>query len=60
MHVFLLIMALGGQPERTVEVCDTYKACSDAGAAVSAEYQTIFHKSPSDVTYRVIPAVVRK
>jgi len=58
MHVFMLILTLAGQPERVVAICETYQQCSDAGAAAQAEYTRQFDKSPSDFSYRVIPALI--
>ncbi len=55
MHVFILILTIAGQPERIAAICPTYKACSDAGAQVQAEYLKQFHKQPSDFSYRVEP-----
>jgi hypothetical protein len=58
MHVFLLILSIAGQPERVAAICETYKQCSDAGAAASTLYQAQFNKPPRDFSYRVIPAVI--
>lgn len=58
MHVFLLILSIAGQPERVAAICETYKQCSDTGAAAQAEYTRQFDKRPSDFSYRVIPAVI--
>jgi hypothetical protein len=58
MHVFLLILSIAGQPERLAAVCETYKQCSDQGAAASAVYQRQFNKLPSDFSYRVIPGLI--
>ena len=61
MHVFLLILSIAGQPERVAAICETYKQCSDTGAAQASlvyQYQAQFNKPPRDFSYRVIPAVI--
>ena len=58
MHAFMLILAILGQPERAVAICDTYQKCSDYGAAAQAEYTRQFDKRPSDFSYRVVPVII--
>lgn len=58
MHVFMLILTLAGGPEKTVAICRSYQACSNLGADAAATYVREFHRMPSDVTYRVVSAVV--
>lgn len=58
MHVFLLILTIAGTPERVVAVCNTYKQCSDTGAAASTLYLRQFNKQPRDFSYRVLPAII--
>jgi hypothetical protein len=58
IHVFLLIVSLGGQPEHIRAVCETYKQCSDEGAEIGAAYLHMFHKMPRDVSLRIIPATI--
>lgn len=58
MHAFTLILAILGQPERAVAICDTYKACSDLGAEASTRYQEQFKKPPREFSYRVVPVVI--
>ena len=58
MKAFLLILAIAGQPERAVAICDTYQKCSDYGAAAQAEYTRQFDKRPSDFSYRVVPVLI--
>jgi len=58
MHVFILILSLAGAPERIVAICTTYQECSDAGAVAQKMYVDQFHKSASDVSYRIMPATI--
>lgn len=58
MHAFMLILAILGQPERAVAICDTYKACSDLGAEASTRYQQQFNKPPREFSYRVVPVMI--
>jgi hypothetical protein len=55
MHVFLLIISLAGGPEHIAAVCETYKGCSDQGAATQQQFVTQFHKLPKDFSYRIVP-----
>lgn len=58
MHAFMLILAILGQPERAAAMCETYKQCSDLGAAAQARYLEQFHKTPDTFSYRVIPVTI--
>lgn len=58
MHVFLLIVALAGGPEKIVAICNTYKQCSDTGHEAAVLYVRQFNKLPRDYSYRVIPGLV--
>lgn len=58
MHVFILILSIMGQPERVAAICETYKQCSDAGAAASVIYQAEFNRPPSAFSYRVVTGVI--
>ncbi len=58
MHVFMLILAIAGQPERAGAICETYQHCSDLGAATQATYLKQFHKTPDAFSYRVLPVVI--
>lgn len=58
MQAFLLILAIAGQPERGVAICDTYKKCSDLGAETALVYEAQFNKPPHDVSYRVVPVLI--
>jgi hypothetical protein len=52
-HIFLLIIAIAGQPERIVESCTSYQRCSDDGASIQVEYLAQFQRAASDFSYRV-------
>lgn len=58
MHVFLLILTITGRPEAIAAICDTYKKCSDEGAAKAAEYDTKLHIGPADFSYRVVEGMI--
>lgn len=58
MHAFMLILAILGQPERAVAICDTYQKCSDQGAAAQAEYVRQFDRMPREFSYRVVPVLI--
>ena len=58
MKAFLLILAIAGQPERAVMICETYKQCSDSGAAAQAEYVRQFDRMPREFSYRVVPVLI--
>ena len=58
MHAFMLILAILGQPERAVMICETYKQCSDSGATAQADYVRMFDKRPADFSYRVVPVLI--
>lgn len=58
MHAFILILSILGQPEQTMAICDTYKKCSDLGAAAQIDYAREFDKRPSDFSYRVVPVMI--
>ncbi len=58
MHVFMLILAISGQPERAGAICETYKQCSDLGADAQATYLEQFHKTPDAFSYRVVPVMI--
>lgn len=58
MHIFMLILAISGSPERAGAFCETYKQCSDLGAAAQARYLEQFHKTPDAFSYRVVPVIV--
>jgi len=58
MHAFLLILAIAGQPEKAVAICDTYKACSDEGAEIARAYAEQL-KTPADFSYRIVPVIIR-
>jgi hypothetical protein len=58
MHAFMLILAILGQPERAVMICETYQQCSDSGAAAQADYVRMFDKRPRDFSYRVVPVII--
>jgi hypothetical protein len=53
----MLILIIAGQPERGVEVCSTYQACSDDGLAMQDEYQKQ-HGAVVDFSYRVQPVLI--
>lgn len=53
-HIFWLIVILNGGPEHIALTCDTYKECSDAGAALAEAYVEMFHLTPDSVSYRVV------
>jgi hypothetical protein len=53
----MLILAIAGQPERGVAICDTYKKCSDMGADSAALYAAQFN-APRNFSYRVIPVII--
>lgn len=58
MHAFMLILAILGQPERAVAICDTYKACSDLGAEAQTRYTEQQHTPPREFSYRVVPVII--
>jgi|HubBroStandDraft_1064217.scaffolds.fasta_scaffold52971_6 hypothetical protein len=58
MHAFMLILAILGQPERATTICETYKQCSDLGAAAQAEYIRVFKREPKEFSYRVVPVLI--
>lgn len=60
MHVFVLILSIMGQPERIAAICETYKECSDIGAAAQSMYCEQFHREPKDFSYRVENAIAVK
>lgn len=57
MHVFLLILAIAGNPERIGAICETYKQCSDTGAAMADTYAKQLG-TPAHFSYRVMPALI--
>lgn len=57
MHAFMLILAIMGQPERGVAICDEYKKCSDLGADMQAAYVAQFN-APKNFSYRVVPVII--
>jgi hypothetical protein len=57
MHVFLLILSIAGQPERIAAICETYKQCSDTGAAAAQVWAEEFNR-PSEFSYRVVPGMI--
>jgi hypothetical protein len=58
MHAFMLILTILGQPEHATAICETYKQCSDLGAAAQADYVRMFDKRPADFSYRVVPVLI--
>jgi hypothetical protein len=65
MHVFLLILAIAGQPERIAAVIDDTNhegaaTCNRVGAEAQAEYLRMFNKTPDAFSYRCVPAIVAK
>lgn len=58
MHIFMLILAIAGEPERAGAFCETYKQCSDMGAVAQAGYLKQFNKTPDAFSYRVLPVIV--
>jgi hypothetical protein len=65
IHVIVLILSIAGQPERIAAVLNDehlsgMSACNKLGTDAQAAYAEMFNKLPSDVSYRCVPAVVRK
>ena len=58
MHAFLLILAILGQPEKAVAICDTYQKCSDEGAQIARAYAEQLG-TPAHFSYRVVPVIIR-
>lgn len=58
MKVFLLVLAIAGQPEQNGAICDTYQQCSNAGAMMQKMYMEKFGKPSSAFSYRVVPVLL--